>query len=132
MAWAGSGQFKFLAPDSVQITLDGFDADNEESYTLFPINLEKLGFQPLHARMICTDAQAGLTYDIALQGSEDGTNWVDLITATAKNTHYSTVVDYTSATGNPTPAGYTYYRVFAADVTDGAATSHTVVVHLYR
>ena len=132
MAWAGTGKIELFTNQCVKLTFTGLDADNEETYTLFPLDVRMFGFVPSHAQIISTDTQAGLTYDIALQGSVDATNWTDIVTNTAKDTTVESSVDYTGATGDPTPAGYIYYRILAADVTDGVATSHTTTVHLWR
>lgn len=132
MAWDGVAKIERLGKFSAKIVFTKFDADNEESHTLFPIDTVKLGFIPSFAKIISTNVEAALTYDIALQGSLDGTNWDDIVTNTAKDTVVKTIVDYTSAVGDPTPAAYPNYRILAPDVTDGAATEHTVTVWLWR
>jgi hypothetical protein len=131
MVWDGTLAIEITGKNSAVLTYTGFDADNEESYTLSPVKPVDLGFTPTHAKLISTNAQAGLTYDIQFQGSIDGTNWTQILQNTAKDTLATTSIDYTSATGDPIPAAYPFYRVEAPDVTDGAATTHTVTVYLY-
>lgn len=131
MAWDGTLQIELIGKETVKLIFDGLDADNEETYTLSPVTIRDFGFTPHFATVICTDAQAGLTYDLALQGSADGTNWVDILTVTAKDTAGKTTINYAGA-ADPTPAGYEHFRILAADVTDGAATSHTFTAILYK
>lgn len=129
MAWDGLMRLE-LKGDMAKLVFTKLDADNEETYTLYPVDVgNHLPFQPKHAKLISTHA-AAVVYDLALQGSIDATNWVDILTNTAKDTIAQTVVDYTAATGDPRPAAYLHYRIFLADDTDGAAAEHTATVFL--
>jgi hypothetical protein len=82
MAWDGTLTItEVKGHESVELDFTGFDADAEESYTLYPVDMAQR-FMATDAVMYVTAAHATAVtdvIDIALQGSAFGTQWTDLI-----------------------------------------------------
>lgn len=105
MAFGGSST-KQKGGNALFVYVDGFDADNEE-VVVDCIEGDIGGF---HSATIIVQRTAGATalIDVTVQGSNDGTTYVDVVTVTAKDTH--------GADDAPAKTYYRYAKIISKTV----------------
>ncbi len=137
MVFAGTETVEHLSQNKVlKVTFAGFDADAEESYALFPIDILARFIQgklPTRASLYVTAAHASAVtdvVDIALQGSVDGTRWSDIASVTDADVDDGGTVAEDSAIvhGDLRDEVYRYFRVLCTTV--GAGNTLTAIIHL--
>ena len=125
MAWAGTlTKTAIDGQEVLELDFTGFDADNEESHALSPVD----GYdrwQATDAVMYVTAAHASAVtdvVDIALQGSAFGTQWTDLISITDADVDNggTTVEDSAEVAATRfAPSAYRYFRILCTTVGAG-------------